>query len=167
MTIRRRRRGTRRVTGAASWRRLPESSRDARLRAFDALAWMRADGLTLSAAAAAAGTTPATVRRYVGSELSRDGRLWQASRADRLYRRMAVLSDQGRVDVDVRGSRAASLIGRHFNAISRYLATGDGSMLAPFRGQRVGGVELVSDPNRIEQLAARRELDIDDIYPHT
>src|SRR5690348_9240996 len=166
MTIRRRRRGTRRVTGAASWRQLPESSKDARLRAFDALARMRTDGLTLSAAAADAGTTPATVRRYAGPALTRDGGLWQASPFDRLYRRMAAYGPDGRVDVDVRGSRAASLIGRHFNAVGQFLATGDASVLAPFRGKTVGGVELLTDPVRIDQLARRRELDIDDIYPH-
>jgi hypothetical protein len=158
---------TRQVTGPAGWRRLPEASKDARHRALDALARMRAEGLTLTAAAADAGTTPATVRRYAGTALTRDGGLWRASPADRLYRRMAVYGPHGRVDVDVRGSRAASLIGRHANAIGRYLATGDPSYLAPFIGTRIGGVELLTDPNRIEQLAARRELDIDDIYPRT
>ena len=71
------------------------------------------------------------------------------------------------MDVDVRGSRAASLIGRYFNAVGHFLATGDASVLAPFRGKTVGGVELLSDPARIEQLEVRRELDIDDIYPNT
>jgi hypothetical protein len=84
-----------------------------------------------------------------------------------MYGRMAVFGYHGRVDVDVPTARAASLIGSHFNAVGRYLATGDPRFLAPFRGRHVGGVELLTDPLRIEQLAARRELDIDDIYPTT
>jgi hypothetical protein len=84
-----------------------------------------------------------------------------------MYRRMAVYGYHGRVDVDVPTRRAASLVGSHFNAVGRFLATGDPSYLDPFIGRRVGGVELLTDPNRIEQLEARRELDIDDIYPHT
>jgi hypothetical protein len=84
-----------------------------------------------------------------------------------MYRRMAVYGYQGRVDVDVPSRPAASLVGSHFNAVGRYLATGDTSYLDPFIGIRIGGVELLTDPDRIEQLAARRELDIDDIYPQT
>jgi hypothetical protein len=84
-----------------------------------------------------------------------------------MYRRMAVYGYDGRVDVNVPNRRAASLIGSHFNAVGRYLATGDPSYLDPFIGRHVGAVELLTDPARIEQLAARRELDIDDIYPHT
>jgi hypothetical protein len=80
---------------------------------------------------------------------------------------MAVFGYYGRVDIDVPTPGAASLIGSHFNAVGRYLATGDASYLDPFIGRRVGGVELLTDPDRIEQLAARRELDIDDIYPTT
>jgi hypothetical protein len=80
---------------------------------------------------------------------------------------MALYGYYGRVDVDVPTPEAASLIGSHFNAVGRYLATGDPRFLTPFRGRRVAGVELLTDPDRIEQLAARRELDIDDIYPST
>jgi hypothetical protein len=80
---------------------------------------------------------------------------------------MTVYGPDGRVEVDVRGSRAASLVGGHHNEISRYLATGDPRYLTPFIGKRVGGVELLTDIPRIEELAARRELDIDDIYPRT
>lgn len=149
------------------WQQRSDSAKDAHDRALKAIGYMRSSGLTLTEAAKLAGTTPATVRRYAGSALTQTGNRYRASSGDRLYRRMAAFGYQGRTEVDVRSSRAGSLIGAHFNAVSRYLATGDAGVLAPFRGRSVGGVELLTDPARIEQLAARRELDIDDIYPRT
>jgi len=128
---------------------------------------MRSQDLPLSTASRLAGTTPATVRRYAGAALSREGDRYRASRSDRFHRRMSVYGWNGRVDVDVHGSRQASVIGRHHNAVGRYLATGDISYLTPFIGKQVGGVELLTDLDRIEELAAQRELDIDDIYPRT
>jgi general stress protein YciG len=37
-------------------------------------------------------------------------------------------------------------------------------VVAPFQGKRVGGVELATDPDLIEEYGRRGELDIDDIY---
>jgi hypothetical protein len=128
---------------------------------------MRGEGLTLTAASKLTGTTPRTVHRYAEPALTRSRGRYRATRGDRLYRRMTVYGPDGRVEVDIRGSHAASLVGSHHNAIGRYLATGDPGYLAPFAGRRVGGVELLTDIARIEELAAQRELDIDDIYPRT
>lgn len=159
--------GGRRVNGRSDYEALGARARDAYDRAMAALRFMRGDGQALTTAAEWAGTTPRTVRRYANPALSREGSRYQATPTDRLYRRMSVLGPDGPVDVDVRGSRTASTVGAHHNAIGRYLATGDPSLLAKFEGVAVGGVELLTDIDRIEQLAAQRELDIDDIYPHT
>ncbi len=132
-----------------------------------ALRYMRSEGMSLSRAAEFAGTTPRTVRRFAGPALVQRGRHVEVAVSDRLYRRMTVLGPEGPVDVDVRGSGTASVIGSHFNAIARYLATGDPAVLAPYRAVVVDGVPLLTDPLLIEELAAQRELDIDDIYPHT
>jgi hypothetical protein len=153
------------VRGRGDFEALPVRSRDARTRAFDALARMRSSGLSLTAAAAKAGTTPATVRRYVGPVLSRQGRHIVASRADRLYRRMSVLTPDGRRDIDIRGSRAASRVAAHWAALDHYLTTGDDKPLRKFAGVRVGGVALAAKPSQVEKHWTRGELDIDDIYP--
>ena len=137
----------------------------ARFRALEAVSRMRGQGLSLSAAASASGTTPTTVRRYASPALQRSGRRYVATPSDRLRRRMRVLSVEGPVDVDIRGSRVASTVGAHWNAISDYLRTGDARPLARYRGKRAGGVELASDPDDIERRAARYDLDVDDIYP--
>lgn len=77
---------------------------------------------------------------------------------------MSVLSTEGLRDVDTRGSRVRSLISDHWRALGRFGATGDVAVLARFKGKRVGGVELASDPDQIEEYLRQGELDIDDIY---
>ena len=37
-------------------------------------------------------------------------------------------------------------------------------MLRQFEGKRVGGIELATDPDLIEEYLRQGELDIDDIY---
>ena len=152
------------VRGRSDYARLRPSEREARQRAFDALREMRVHDLSLSAASRRAGTTPQTVRRYAGSSLRRSGGRYRATRSDRAYQRMAVLSTEGLVDVDVRGSAKRSLVARHWNAVRRFGGSGDVYELRRFAGQFVGGVELASDPDAVEEYLRRGEVDIDDIY---
>ena len=56
------------------------------------------------------------------------------------------------------------MIGRHWNAIQQFAATGDEGALAPFTDKRVGGVELATNPDQVEEYLRRGEIDVDDIY---
>jgi len=128
---------------------------------------MRTGRLSLSAAARASGTTPRTVRRYAAPALVQTGRRTSAAPTDRLYRRMAVLSaDGGRQDVDVRSSAQASRVAAHWNAVDRYLRTGDTTALKPFRNCKVGGQQLATDPDALEAFARHGELAIESIYAY-
>lgn len=155
------------IFGRATWNKLSPSGRAAYDRALDALARMRTDGLSLSRAAREAGTTPAVVRKYVGSALHHTRRGTAPKPADRLYRRMTAITPDGPVTVEVRGSRAASLLSRHANAVQTFVQTGNARVLRAFRGKSVGGHELASDPNVLRRLARRGELDVDEIYELT
>jgi hypothetical protein len=152
------------VRGRSDYERLRPAQREARHKAFEALNEMRSNKVSLRVAAKKSGTTPETVRRYAGDSLVRQGRRYMAKPSDCSYQRMSVLSTDGVVDIDVRGSRARSLVGRHWNAIRRFAATGDVGALTPFEGKRVGGAVLATDPDQIEEFLRRREIDIDDIY---
>ncbi|MER3390238.1 MAG: hypothetical protein RJQ01_09415 [Microcella sp.] len=134
------------------------SEREARARALEAVARMRSEGLSLTEATRRANTTPSTVRRWAADALSATGRRTQARPVDRLYRRMHVVSWDGRATVDVRGSRAASRVGRHWQALDAFLADDDSSGLRRLRGARVGGVELLTDLERIKELVRAGEL---------
>lgn len=154
----------RRVTGPASYDALRPANQDARHRALDALAHMRR-GETLTSAATHAGTTPATVRRYASAGLTQQGRRWQVTPTDRIYRRMRVLGVDGLTDVDVRSSRQATRVAQHHNAVDRYLRIGDARGLRRFTNTRIGGVLLMTDLDQLQRQAQIGELAIDDIYP--
>ena len=76
---------------------------------------------------------------------------------------MWVLSTQGAeiVAVDIPDR---SRIGSHWNAVQRFLTTGDSSPLEEFRGQEAGGVVLETDPRAIEEAWRQRQLDFLEIY---
>jgi hypothetical protein len=156
------------VRSAEQWRALRLSERAARDRALETVVLMRRERMTLTSAAMRAGTTRNTVLKYARTALARrpDGR-YVAKRADRLFRRMRVLSPDGVTSVGIRGSRAAALAGEHASAIHHFLATGDDSRLRPVAGKRVAGVVLETDPTAIEAWARRGVLDFEDIYDLT
>lgn len=151
-------RAARKVT-AKSFAGLRDSQQQARARALDALAKVRR-GASLTQAAKQAGTTPNTVHRYAGSALRREHGRTVASGSDRIYRQLNLITTDGRKDeVPLRTSRQASLVGRHADAIKRFLASGDDAPLRKFRGVKVAGYELESDPAAIEELERTSQLD--------
>ncbi len=152
------------ISGRADYEHLTPREQEAFHRAYEAVALMRTKSLSLHAAANLVGTTPVTVLRYAPEAIVKEGNRYQATRSDRSYLRMSVLSTEGLRDIDTRGSRVRSLVGRHWSAIGRFGATGDVAVLRPFVGKRAGGVELASDPDLIEEYLRQGELDIDDIY---
>ena len=150
------------IKNLAEYLALSDTEREDSQLAFDAINEM-SRGHSLAAAAAKVGTTPANVKRYASDSLIKvDGRY--QTKPDRSYRRMSVLSVDGVVDIDTRGSRVRSTIGSHWNAVRQFGATGDVALLEPFEGNRVGGVLLETDPDQIEEYLRQGGLDIDDIY---
>lgn len=109
----------------------------ARERALHALNDMRRTGMSLRVAASIHGTSPETVRKYVGGALKRDGtgRRYRATASDRLTRRLEFLTPEGKIAVSVRGSRDASRVAHHHNAVKQYLDTGNAEGLQAFQNQ--------------------------------
>jgi hypothetical protein len=140
-------------------------SRLARSRALAVLARMRSRGESLSQAARLEHTTPRTVRKLAGKQLKRgtSGR-YSATRGDTLRRDLNVLGFDGYEPVVVRSSKQAHLAAEHLVAVGRFLRTGDTEWLKPFIGKRVGGVELLTDPDRLQVLADADLVKLDALY---
>jgi hypothetical protein len=154
------------IRSAKTFAKLNGRQRETYQRTLDALSGMRR-GQSLDLAAREAGTTPRTVRRYVGAAVKRQGSRYVLGR-DRLVRpAMRVLSSGCVERVDGLGRRDSRIAGRHANALKRYLDTGDASELQRLRGASVGGYELETDLDVIDELAARGELEFEDIYELT
>jgi hypothetical protein len=125
-------------------------------------------GASLTRAAKEAGTTPNTVIRSVGDQLHHEGGRVVASPSDRLFRRVQVATIEGAQWVDVRGSRQASLAGQHANAVKAFLSAPDDASLEialrnlqKFEGVTVGGKQLETRPEVLEELGRRGELEFE------
>lgn len=138
----------------------------ARRRALSVLARMRSRRESLSQAARLEHTTPRTVRRLVGSALLRDPhtKRFTAKRGDTFRRDLSVLGFDGFEPVVVRSSKQAHLASEHLLAVGRFLRTGDTEWLKPFVGKRLGGVELLTDPDRLRELADADLVKLDALY---
>ena len=144
--------------GAKTYEALRPSQKQARARALDALSKVR-HGATLTRAAKEAGTTPNTVARYTSEQLHRERGRVVASRSDRLFRVMNVITTEGVQEVSVRSSRQASVVGEHANAVKKFLLSGDDEPLHKFRGVKVAGRELETRPEILEELQRTSELE--------
>lgn len=134
------------------------TSRD---RSFKALRAMR-QGNSLSRAARENGVTIRTVKRYVGSALVQDrpgGRI-RATKTDRLVRYLQIPGPDGPRDIKVRGSKAASEVAKYKAAINRLLR-GDRNAMVPWRGKKIAGTELITDPKLLVEQARK------DILPYS
>jgi hypothetical protein len=161
------RRSPRSIRSAKALESLRPSAREARARALDALSLMRRDGLSLAKASRRAGTTPETVIRYAGEGLERRGKgRFSVKTGDRLFAHMPALTTEGPRELDVRGYRQRSLVGRHWNAISDYGRTGEVEQLKAFEGKngRVAGFQLETDPDAIDYWAPREPFSFEEIY---
>jgi hypothetical protein len=153
-----------RITSRRSFARLTAREQDRYEGTLEVLARLRGDPeLTLTRAARETGIDPRTVRRYAGDAVERRAGRLVATPADRLFRPMFIYSAGRRVDVDVRGSRQASVVGRYHAAIHATLR-GDPRKLRQFAGRKVAGFELEADLDVIEELARRGALDVETIY---
>ena len=140
-------------------------SRLVRSRALAVLARMRSRGESFSQAARIEHTTPRTVRKIVGKQLKRDASgHFSVTRGDTLRRDLSVLGFDGYQPVVVRSSKQAHLAAEHLVAVGRFLRTGDAEWLKPFIGRRVGGVELLTDTDRIQVLGDADLVKLDGLY---
>jgi len=137
----------------------------AQRRALAALSRMRSRGQSLTEAARAVGTTPHTVRKFVGKHLRRaaSGR-YLPTRSDRVKREINVFGYEGYEPVTVHSYKKAQLASEHLIAVGRFLRTGDTSWLKRFRGKRIGGIKLLTDPKRIREFADADLVKLDGLY---
>lgn len=148
-------------------RKLTIVSHPARPRALAVLARMRSRGESLTEAALNEHTATRTVLKIIGKQFKRSpsGR-YAATTGDTLRRDINVLGAEGYTPVTVRSSKQAQLVSEHLIAAGRFSGTGDAEWLKPFIGKRVGGVELLTDPNRLQMLADAGLIKLDSLYRH-
>lgn len=89
-----------------------------------------------------------------------------------MRRKLKVPTSKGLRGISVRDSRQASQIGRYWNAVARYLRTGDTSALRKFRGKHIvdatgARVLLLTDLDELDRLGNAGVLSFETIYTRT
>jgi hypothetical protein len=149
-------RSTRITPKAARVARIPQkrnSGNSARDRSLHALADMR-HGASISQAARDNGVTTRTIKKYVGSALLQDrpgGRI-RPTKSDHFVRYLQIPGPGGQVEIKARGSKEAADAARYKAAVTRFLG-GDLKALAPWRGKKIAGVQLITDRQVLKGLA--------------
>jgi hypothetical protein len=151
------------VKSAQELQRLRPAARQARERAFKALAEARRSGEPVAKVARIYRVSMSSVQRYVAPALEKRAGRWHAKPQDRLYRQITTLTTEGVKTLDTYNSRTAQLLARYHNAVRQFLRTGNADSLKPFKGKtfRVGKhtYRLETDPKRIKALQEAGALD--------
>jgi hypothetical protein len=149
---------------------MSEIKQDTYIRATHAVTDMRNQRLSSSAAARKYGLDRRTLMRWGGRALrkSKNGR-YAAQPSDKLLRVLPVLEYGGKQEIAIRDSRRASILGRYWNAVDRYLATGDASALQKFEGQVIIDIDgnkhgLLTDLAELDRLGSAGVLSFESLY---
>jgi len=132
---------------------------------------MRANGISLRQAAHEFELDPKLVLRLAGPALRKraNGR-YTPKASDRLLRVIVIPTSDGLSEIATRDSREASKAAKYWNAVHRYLATGDAFALPQFKGKKITDangkrVQLVTDFNELDRLGSAGVLSFESIYP--
>ena len=131
---------------------------------------MRAEKTSLQSASREIGVSPKSVKRWAGPALQKTARgKWTTKPSDRLLRVLVTPTSDGLRETAVRDSKQATLIGEYWNAVHRYLETGDHSRLDKFHGKFItdsNGVRLplLTDRTALKRLGSAGELSFESIY---
>ena len=116
------------------------------------------------------GISPATVLRHAGKALRKtSGGTYEARKSDRLLRVLILPTPAGLAEIATLDSRAATVAGEYWNAVTHFLETGDETELARFRGVTItdaqgNAMPLLTDPDELERLGAAGVLSFQSLY---
>jgi hypothetical protein len=151
----------------------PKTFQDSWERVIETISKMRNSKASLTQAAREARVSPRTVTKY-GKSALRKGKSgkYVVKKTDNLLRVLSIPTVDGPRTIAVRGSKQASVLGEYWNAVHRYLQTGDTSRLKAFHGQKIkdaSGVEipLLVDPAALNRLGSAGVLSFESIYART
>jgi hypothetical protein len=149
----------------------PKRQQDALLKTARVLTAMRNEMVSLHTAAAEHNVSPATVKRYAGPGLRKTSNgTFKARRSDTMLRVLNVPAEGGKiVEVAIRDSRTATIVGEHANAVHEFLSTGDSDSLAKFRRVSIidaqgNTVPLLTDLDELERLGSAGVLSYQSLY---
>ncbi|MHB8487391.1 MAG: hypothetical protein ACYDCM_16885 [Candidatus Acidiferrales bacterium] len=152
---------------------LTPQAQDRWIRVTHAVSKMRSDHVSLREASREFGLDPRVVTRLAKSALrKRKNGQYAAKPTDKLLRILAIPAPDekgGKREIAVRDSRQATILGRYWAAVQKYLQTGDFSALNKFRGKRITDasgkrVPLLTDLTELDRLGSAGVWSFESIY---
>jgi hypothetical protein len=151
----------------------PQRFQDLWNRVVAVISKLRSQRTSLQQTSREVGVSPRTVIRYGGSALRKgtSGR-YQVKKRDRLLRMLMVPTHQGPHEIAVLDSRQASVLGEYWNAVHRYLATGDASGIKKFEGRHIidadgKPITLLANLGELNRLGSAGVLSFESLYGRT
>jgi hypothetical protein len=148
----------------------PEKFKETWDRVLSAISKMRHDKVSLTQASRDAGTSPRTVTKWGKSALrkQKSGK-YAAKASDKLLRIVMIPTPEGMREIAVRESKQVSLLAEYWNALHRYLQTGDATQLKTFQGKQIkdaNGVDvpLPTDLAVLNRLGSAGVLSFESLY---
>src|SRR5579871_229477 len=148
----------------------PEKFKETWNRVISAISKMRNDKVSLTQASRDVGISPRTVTRWGKTALQkRTNGKYAAKKSDNLLRMVVIPTPEGTRDIAVRGSKQVSLLAEYWNALHRYLQTGDAAQLKTFQGKHIkdangADVPLTTDQAVLNRLGSAGVLSFESLY---
>lgn len=131
---------------------------------------MRSGRISLRRASKEIGIDPDVVLKFGRSALrkQKNGK-YAAKKTDHLLRILSVLTPEGRREFAIRDSHQASMLGKYWASVQRYLQTGDDSALRKFKGKKITDASgkrhpLITDVNQLDALGSAGVLSFESLY---
>ena len=151
----------------------PEKFKETWDRVLGVVSKMRREKVSLTQASRDAGISPRTVTKWGKTALQKqkNGK-YAAKKSDSLLRLVMIPTPDGSRDIAVRGSKQVTLLAEYWNALHRYLQTGDSSPLKKFQGKHIrdaNGMEipLSVDLSALNRLGSAGVLSFESLYSRT
>jgi hypothetical protein len=148
----------------------PEKFKETWDRVLSVISKMRGNKVSLTQASRDAGISPRTVTRW-GSSALRKGKngKYVAKTQDNLLRIVLIPTPEGTREIAVRGSKQVGQLAEYWNALHRYLQTGDAAQLKQFQGKQIkdaNGVDfpLPTDLAALNRLGSAGVLSFESLY---
>lgn len=151
----------------------PEKFKDTWERVINVISKMRTGKVSLTQASRDAGISPRTVNRWGGAALQkRKNGKYVAKQKDNLLRLVMIPTPEGTREIAVRGSKQVTLLAEYWNAVHRYLQTGEASRLKLFRGKYIKDADGVDVPlptglSVLNRLGSAGVLSFESLYART
>jgi hypothetical protein len=151
----------------------PEKFKETWDRVISVISKMRSDKVSLTQASQDAGTSPRTVTKWAKSALrkKKSGK-YAAKASDKLLRIVMIPTPEGMREIGVRESKQVSLLAEYWNALHRYLQTGDAAQLKAFQGKQIKDangmdIPLPTDLPVLNRLGSAGVLSFESLYART